>query len=672
MHEDNPFHFLRGQYFLQKLLTGKDRFDEPNLPSPVFIVPGQKVSIYKNNASEEALAPVKPITTNTLRKNFEKYLSDFGIRQSFYKHNSWVDNFWMIPDFLTHPAVSDTFMALFNRIFYENLGVSADIESYYLYVALATSAGLFFIFIFTEEVFGVKAAVISAISYALYPFLFAEAHFNVKDPVQMAFFTGAAISFYFFIKRKFSIKWLISFILSTYLALGTKWNIFFIPLFLLPWVFVVWKKNLVKSKLFWFKTILFSLFGVISAFLLLIITWPFLWQDTLVKLYNTFTFYSSLGFTDARVEQIISSFSLPLGFDLTGLIRLFAMTPPLILLFFVLGSFALIFKKINTKFKEGLFLFLWLLVISFIISRIEVAQFGSLRSYIEILPPMTILAGVGGSYLISILKKKLFSYLIIGIYLLVLSLTIYKMHPNENLYFNSLTGGISNAKILGIFDWESTYDNVFRQGVDWLNNNSAYSAKLAFVDGTNFAISPLWLRDDIKFGSFFSGFGQKGEYIMALYYPRPPSAFAYLYAKRFLKPVHEIKVDSQTILYIWKNDSNHLYNGFRKETNLNRALKFEVETINKRILSIIKIGGVKTVTRLVLEGVAPDCLTESGIWQFQNQKTGVYISPGIINLDNGLIELDFPAQAADSILYWDIEGKACLNNAKVDKLFVLN
>ena len=65
MHEDSPFHFLRGQYYLNRVLGGDGTFDIPPLRSPVLFGPRQRISSYKLNASEELFAPLLPIEDET-------------------------------------------------------------------------------------------------------------------------------------------------------------------------------------------------------------------------------------------------------------------------------------------------------------------------------------------------------------------------------------------------------------------------------------------------------------------------------------------------------------------------------------------------------------------------------------------------------------------------------
>ena len=100
---------------------------------------------------------------------------------------------------------------------------------------------------------------------------------------------------------------------------------------------------------------------------------------------------------------------------------------------------------------------------------------------------------------------------------------IVRLHPYEHLYFNSFIGGIRGVNSIGLYSWETLYDMPYRELAGWLNAHAEKNAKLAYLDGTMLAISPTWLRDDIRIGSYFSGFEAKGEYVASIVYPNPPA-----------------------------------------------------------------------------------------------------------------------------------------------------
>jgi hypothetical protein len=680
IHEDSPFHFLRGQAYLQKILTGDSKFAYSGQFSPVFFAPFQRISLYKPNASEEIRAPLRSFGTwqtkdQTIQALFSNSLNKLNQRQSFYKHNIWTADYWDTID-RSHPAISDIFMALSNRIFYEGLGWMSDIEAYNLYVIIAVCLGLFFVYLFCQKVFGTITAIFSILTLAFFPYFFAESHFNVKDPVQMSFFTIAIIAFYFWVINKFSRKWWLILVSAIFLALGTKWNVVFLPLILLPWLWLL-RKQKELGLLFKIKKLLFwGALTIAVPFILLINLWPYLWTSPISKLLTIFGFYGTLAVQDAQFAK--PSFApLPLGFDGRALIYIISMTPPIMLIFFIVGLLVIVFKTIKSAHKENILILLWLIVPLLRVIWQQSAILGSIRNFIEYLVPFSIIAGIGISYLISLLKEKFsgfknlsFIVFLTG-YLIIISLPIIKLHPNENLYFNFLVNNLVGAEKIGAYSWMTSYDNLYRQGVDWFNRHAPKNAQLAYLDGTMIAISPLWLRSDIRFGSFYSGFDRKGEYVISLVYPDPPSISIYYYLERFLNPVYEIKVDGVAVLKIWKNDPHFLKSGYAKEKILENIPPIEKKTINKRIIWDLNFGKKEKITRLILKVAQNNCVEKEGIWSVILGKKEQFFEPYKKILGQEKVEYDFAGDQAETVRFWDVEGKSCLYQAEVDQIYGL-
>ncbi len=682
IQEDSPFHFLRGQAYLQKMLNGKDTFDSPPRTSPVLFAPGQKISLYKPNASEEINAPLRPVANasyegTTIQNRFKNIFTQLGHRESFYKHNSWNSNYWdfQVPN--SHPAVSDLLMALSNRIFYEKLGVLPDIDAYHLYIIVVTSITIFFIYLFTQRTYGYLAALFASITLALFPYFFAESHFNIKDPVQMSFFTISTISFYFWVSTKFRLRWFTTFLISTFLALGTKWNIAFLPIILLLWGLSIVRRKEVKNFLTLPNIIIYLALAIIVPFILLIAFWPFLWTNTFPRLLDTFHFYSGVGFKPEGVYTPPSAL-LPMGFDATALLRAISMTPPLSLLLFILGIIDLLKGFSKPAYRPHLLLLLWLFIPLLRVSRQEVDLQGSIRNYIEYLPAFAIIAGIGGSFLthklIQLIKfnKKFLMSTACLLYLFPLIFTITKFHPNENAYFNSLFGGLKGAeKSNYLYVWQTSYDNPYREAILWLNKNAPSGAHLAYLDGTMLAISPLWLRGDIAIGSYFSGYDQNGEYIVSLVYPNPPPVFPYLYLERFLSPLYQLKVDGVPILKIWQNDKSYLKKDMTASNSLPNISPKNESIINDRKIWEVSFGKTQKITKLILKVPVGNCTDHRGIWSTTMAGKENFMSLYDTALDNETREIDFPAEPADSIRFWDIEGNSCIYNAEVEKIYVL-
>jgi len=661
---DLPFHFLRGQAYLWYLTTGKQQFSPVNFPSPVLFAPGQRISNYVPNAWEGATDVIRPIAEypegESIQDLFKKYEQSFG-RQTFYQHNSWNVNYFNNDQ--GHPPVSDILSAATNRIFYEKLGLLPDIEAYHLYGVLCASLLIFMVFVFTKNTFGEIQAVFASISLALFPFFFAESHFNIKDIPEMAFFASSLISFYFWVNSKKK-TWFLAFTFFFFLGLGTKANIVFLPFILFIWLFSIIKTPVFKK---WFSAKLIFYLAIFIAvnFGLLYLTWPYLWSDTSSKIISLFDFYKSVGARDPRI-QASTPFLLANGANTLGLILTVATTPLITLTFLFIGFFVLL--KSVRKMPQSVLVLTWFSVPILRVIFLSTDIFSSIRQYAEFLPALTVMVGVGGAYLINKLaavfkksKKLILAVVLTGYfsYLLYIQISFY---PNQNVYFNSLVGGTSGAWQNKIIDWQTSNGNVYRQAVRWLNTYAPTGAKLAFLDGTMQAISPLWLRDDILIGSYFSGLWQKGEFIISLVYPTPPKVFPYLYLERFLEPVYEIKVGGITIVKIWENDPRYMKTGYK---NI-QAKEIDVTTTfgqdNAGQFWQIRFDKEYKLVSVTLKTPSDNCQKKDGLFFLDD-----FFVPFRID-EQDLSEFFFPAPATSSLRFYPLVSDSCFFSGKVTKI----
>lgn len=660
INEDSTIHFLRGQAYLQILTGGGETYSQPRLRSPILYIPGQRISTYKPNASEEVTAVIRPVSgyQTTIQATFDKYLSEFG-RHSFYQHQAWNGAYFKNLEVAGHPPLSDILAAATNRLFYEKLGILGDIEGYHLYAVFSACLLILAVWFFSLKVFGLEVALFSTLFLALYPLFFSESHFNIKDIPETSFFSISLISFYFWLSSRRtsgSILWLLIFNLSTLVAFGTKLNAVFLPVILILWL-ILTRKNPQR-----FLYLAFSLLFVTLSFIIL---WPYLWDSPLPKIMGVLDFYKSIGSSDLTV-QIPSPFLLPKIVNLTGLMFILTNTPIIILTFFVFGLW-LVLKR---RQSADILLLVWLLVPILRVTLPKADVFGSMRQFLEFLPAMAIIAGIGVEYLLRLIssrvgKSNITTIIFITVITVILALPIIRYHPNENIYFNGLVGGPKGALKFGLLDWQASYDNPYRQAVNWLNTHAEEQAKLAFLDGSMEAISPLWLRGDLDFGSYFSGFDGKGEYIISIVYPNPPKVFAYLYPDRFLTPLFEVKSQGVTLARVWKNDQSLLKAGFKKS----RPVEYMVSTTGQdQIGKFWQVNFDKPLKVVSLEIKRPeeDCNKKNGLFNLSG-----FIVPQRIDQSGGTSIFYFPAEETSSIKFYGLTGDSCILNGQIKTVEVL-
>lgn len=667
MDADSPFHFLRGQAYLDYILTGNRSILQPNIPSPVLFVPDQRISTFHMNAWEEssaALRKVGDLPTGTLQQLFREYESRHG-RQTFYKHRAWSLSYYN-GGLGGHPPVTDILLAATNKIFYEKLGLLADIEAYHFYVIITAILALLCVYFFTKKIFGQLAGILATVTLAFYPIFFAEAHFNIKDIPLLSYFTATLVSFYFWVATRKS-RYFVSFAVFLFLGLGTKLNILFLPFIILPWLWSIRKTDVFKS---WFNRrlfIYFIVFLIINSALITLL-WPLFWDNPGQKLYGLFVFYKEVGSVDLRIQPTLP-FTLPFGINILSIVLLITTTPLFTLLFLITG----LISTFRLTEKERILILLWFFVPLLRVIALSADIFGSTRQYIEFLPALSILAGIGGTKIINLTgkyaktKHQLVLFSVSAIYLTSLLWINFSLHPNQNVYFNFLSGGMKGAWKKDIYDWKTSLTNPYRQAVNWLNKYAEKKARLAFLDGTMTAISPLWLRDDISFGSFFSGLDRQGEFIISLTYPKPPATFGYLYLERFLKPVHEIKAGEISLAKIWKNDNPYVRREYSQVVSLEEKFDQIRGTDKQGDYWEVDLGREYKLVSLTMQSPADNCQNKDGLFKLKD-----YFIPYRIDTSDDTSVFYFPAVETRILRFYSLVPYTCLFGANILDISVIS
>lgn len=557
---DEPTHFKRGQAYLWFMLTGDNNYEK--LPD----------------------------------YDLERAQTDPDYHErSFYHDDTHNAAFYRTIDG-GHPPLSDIFASATNLIFYQKLGILGDVESYHLFEIAVASLSVGFIFLYVYENFGFWAAFLSSTFYATYPLFWAESHFNIKDPVETSWIVVTLYFFWNGVVRISPIYLILSSVFAG-LALGTKLNVVFLPLAVLPWMFYLF-----KSKKIELKSLLGSKHFLLACFLFPVITfsifyffYPFLWDDPIVNIGKVLTYYERTALDPSFANAVLSSWKL------YAVRWVLLTTPPLVLLGLALCVFHLR-KHLRHKNAFLFFVILWFLVPILRVSIPGVNIYGGVRQIMEYIPAASILAGVGIFLSIEKIKAKKAVFVVVALFALIISLTnLYRLHPNENVYFNFLTGGLGGAVESGVPAAGNSFGNTYYQGLMWVNENADRDAKLTIVQGTPVNIPKYKVRSDIDLsGDHFSGINLGGEYIMALVYnyEHRDNFYAWEYVNKFLVPVYEIEVDGAVILKIWKNDLEHTAQGFGSQEST-----VEIDRVSKIENGKIEISLNKTalLTRLVFK-----------------------------------------------------------------------
>lgn len=475
-----------------------------------------------------------------------------------------------------HPPMSEILESLSNVIFFQNLHVLPDIESYHLFIVFAAAMTVSLVFYWTAENFGIFSGVIAYLSIFLYPLFLGESHFNFKDPVETFFFSFTLFTFFKGITKK---SWKLLILSSTFagFALSSKFNILFAVFIVIPWLFLLKWKDFRKFKWpFSLKISASLLFYPIIAFSIFILSWPYLWQDTFKNFVNVVNYYKLYGY---GVGFQPSNYLIFGGINTFASQWILYATPISVIVLSLFGIFYIMRNGFKDKNKFSFLVLFWFLVPIVRVSLPKAGIIGGIREIMEFIPAMAIISGIGSYYIIQIFKrfnlngrKQVFLQVFIILFFVPILLKIVSIHPNENVFYNSLIGGLKGGKEKNFQYWGNSFGNVYRQGANWLNTHAEKNAKVDLALNYEGSMPKIWLRPDINFSNQYrKNYLQKnGEYIVEITSDMPiwPPFCYWVYVRNFLEPVYEVKVEGVPILTIWKNDLQHTKKDFLSKDKL--------------------------------------------------------------------------------------------------------
>jgi len=439
-----------------------------------------------------------------------------------------------------HPPVSDILSSVFNRVLFGHLRLINDIDSYRVYGVFLAACLVGLIYYWISKTYGSIAGFFSTISLVLYPLFWAESHFNTeKDIPETVFWSFLLYTVWRGITQR-SNKWIILSGVFFGLALGTKFNVLFVAPIIILWLLIL--LFLKHFKFNQFPKIIFSgLAAVLIGITILVLSWPYLWPNPLDRIQTVLSFYREVGLVGVGIQT----------YPLLWVIY----TTPLSILF--LSLVGLVFSKKNQHY----FLFLLWLALPLIRVMWPGASFyGGVRQIMEYIPALAIFSGLGAQVIYARLKSNILALILLVALFIPITLKLIQIHPNENVYFNPLIGGLSGVKQANLPYWGFSFGAPYRQGVIWLNKHAEKDSKIAYAYELIPNFPRLWLRPDlILSNSNRSGYLRLGEYAITLMYQGIENRSYYeMYLRKFIKPVYEVKVDDVSILTIWKNDEVHL------------------------------------------------------------------------------------------------------------------
>ncbi len=363
--------------------------------------------------------------------------------------------------------------------------------------AYALTLAIMFLFMFRR--YGRAAALLTVFTYALMPRIFGHAHIGAAETITALMTLLTVICF---LKGLESARWSVILGIVFGLALNTKINCAFLPLILLPWAHIYHRKRYVNN--------FFAM--VFLSPVVMVITWPWLWHDTVQRLLEYFHFYVSHQFT--AVYYFGQRYNY--GSTLAPWHYPFVMTVftlPLAVLLFAMSG--IIYALQNLRREPLPVLFLWGAFLTLVISTLPASpKYDGIRLFFPAFVFFAILCGAGfAGTLRRIPKGKPIrgafywrdAAAVLGIAFVLGNGALATIRSNTHSlsYFNCLIGGTRGAYNKGM---ETTYwgeavnDNVLN-----VLNELPKGARIKTLALHNevFNLLQRWgkLRNDLRFNS---------------------------------------------------------------------------------------------------------------------------------------------------------------------------
>ncbi len=455
------------------------------------------------------------------------------------------------------------------QLFHEWLGLLAFDNAYHLSIILSGVAGIFILYLFLLEAFGVTTAIAGFAFLALLPRYFGDLHNNMKDVPQAAAFTLAIYTFWRLATYK-RLKDLILASIAFAIAFNTKVNTLFVPVIAGVWITIITVINFIEEKKLRFSLpiflsshlpiLLYFLLAPLTAFLL----WLPFWQHPIERLQYMFRFFLDntqnlevLYFGTVYKSAINVPWHYPLGY--------LAVTTPLpILIFFIVGLIGILiqllrrifnfqFSIFNENFKfqisNLLLLLLWFFLPLARYLNPKIGVIDGIRHFEEVVFPLAAIAAVGAVSLYNHYKHyNRYNRYIAAAIAAALIMPIVRYHPYQISYFNELVGGIRGAwKNFDVEYWGTSQKAAMR----WLNANAPEDSYVHIVMAPDAAAK--YLRPDLLARVNQRGFAA-ADYVVLLnrqsFFARYWGITDYMTGRR---PLYTVNVDGVPLTYVYGN-----------------------------------------------------------------------------------------------------------------------
>ena len=398
-----------------------------------------------------------------------------------------------------HKTRGPAYLFLARNVVYglEKLG-SDSAAAWHLVNFLFFQLGIYFLYRISKRWVNTAAAFATAALFSYQPLLWGHAFINPKDPPFLTFFLASVCLGFEMVDKLVddsnSPKQKFTSIIFPAIILGIATSIRVLGPLAGVLVFIYLVSSVIQNKKDTFPWLVFGTYGVL-AILVMLITWPYLWESPLKNFFYVFQFMSDNP-TNLSVlfgGQVYRASDLPhryLPFLLAT-----TLTEPVWFLF-IFGLIIAYWKMFTKKIiKSGYFVTLtlilawFLILIAYVLLR-RPAMYDGFRHFLFILPPVFIFIGFAFEFIFEKIKFTIAPYWIRAVVLISLIapgiVGIVQLHPYEYAYYNTFIGGTDSA----FRSYETDYWlTCYKAAVEQLNNKTTEPVNL-FVKREAYVAAP--------------------------------------------------------------------------------------------------------------------------------------------------------------------------------------
>lgn len=451
-------------------------------------------------------------------------------------------------------SVAPIVSAVCCRVFFQATGVLSSVSAHHLVAVLSAALLLALVVQFLGRRASVIAGTAAALLLATSPRFAAHAVNNVKDMPEALLYTAAFLGVFVALERGTRARWLWVGVLSG-LALAQKGNALFLgpQALLLALVFVLNGKG--PGRQFPWRGFAWAAAATLVTYLA---ASPTYWVDP-SALVRHFEFVFEKGrvdpipFVGADGERLLLLAVDPLD----GLKNALWTTPEPLLLLAAVGLFA---RRVDLRLRAALAIGVLVPVGRTLVPG--AINFDGVRHFLEYLPPLAMLAGLG----VGVLRDALSSWrptsaswggvLLVALSVLPGAWLIGTTYPNEVCAFTESAGGLSGVRASGMREADDYWGNSFPAALRWIDATAPRDTQVVVPVAPHLvkAVRASALAPDRRVTTLGECDPERPVDVVVLHRERFFGA-AVRELRRTIEPVHVILVQGGTILEVFRLDA---------------------------------------------------------------------------------------------------------------------